>query len=227
MIMNYNHLSQKTIGQVVTEHPELVKIFMQYGVDFCCGGDRTLEEAIRRDTDEIEALKESVTVTLATASQTSLNGRNIKLSNFSDAELVDRIITTHHAYLREALPEISTLLFKLLSVHGVSHPELFDVHRIFGTLKTELESHLIKEEKTLFPAILNKRDDLLELITNLEAEHDSAGEALHKLTEITDHFKIPTDGCKTYAVTYEKLKELVADMYMHVHTENNILFKRV
>lgn len=227
MIINYNHLSQKTIGQVVTEHPELVKIFMQYEVDFCCGGDRTLEDAIRRDTDQIEALKDLITVSLASAFQSPLNGRIIKLSNFSDAELVERIITTHHAYLREALPEISTLLFKLLSVHGVNHTELFEVHRIFGALKTELESHLIKEEKILFPALLNKQDNLLELITTLEAEHESAGDALHKLTEITDHFKMPKDGCKTYAITYEKLKELVTDMYMHVHTENNILFKRV
>lgn len=227
MQVTYQHLSQKSIGQVVTEHPELVKVFMEYEIDFCCGGDRSLEEAVRRDTDEIDALKEAVTVALAHAFQVPMNGRNIKLSSLSDAELIDKIINTHHAYLRGVLPEVSTLLFKLLNVHGTAHPELFEVHHIFGGLKTELESHMIKEEKQLFPALLNKQDGLADLIGVLEAEHDGAGDALHKLTEITDHFKVPKDGCKTYELAYAKLKELVADMYMHVHTENNILFKRV
>ncbi|GAB6108759.1 iron-sulfur cluster repair di-iron protein [Fusibacter bizertensis] len=227
MIINYNSLSQKTIGQVVTEHPELVKIFMQYEVDFCCGGDRSLEEAINRDTDEIEAIKKALTVTLADAFQVPLNGRSINLSSLSDAELIEKIVKTHHAYLRETLPEISELLFKLLNVHSENHPELFEVHRIFGGLKTELEGHLIKEEKQLFPALLARQVGLETLILTLESEHDGAGDALHKLTELTNHFKVPKDGCKTYELVYEKLKNLVADMYMHVHTENNILFKRV
>lgn len=227
MTSTYNDLSQKTIGQVVTEHPELVKVFMAYEVDFCCGGDRSLEEAVIRDTDDVEALKAAVSETLATALQVQEGGKSRLLSTLSDAELIDRIITTHHAYLKETLPELSKLIFKLLGVHGESHPELYDVHRVFGALKNELESHLVKEEVKLFPAMLRRDDDLVELISTLEAEHDGAGDALHELTEITDHFKVPSDGCKTYALTYEMLKELVSDMYLHVHTENNILFKRV
>ena len=226
MQTTFKNLENKSIGEVVTHHPELVKVFMDYGVDFCCGGDRLVMEAVERDTDDVEGLIVSADKAIESAKAFAIEGSKKTLAEFTTEQLIDLILQTHHKYLRETLPKLSDLLFKLLEVHGENHPELFEIHQVFGGLKTELESHLIKEEKQLFPELIKGGANCKALIETLEAEHDVAGDALHTLTDLTDHFSLPEDACTTYGITYRMLKELVADMYMHVHTENNVLFKR-
>lgn len=221
---NFN-LNQ-TIGESVTLHPELVPVYMKYGVDFCCGGDRTVQEAIEKDTDASHQLIADAQEKIEASLQLSVDSKTMKLSDFSTEQLIDRILTQHHSYLKAELPILSELMFKILTVHGENHTELFTIHKIFGNLKTELEGHLVKEEEFLFPKLLAKDSNCKTLIEELEEEHDGAGDALHQLTDLTNHFTLPKDACTTYEIVYEKLKELVADMYMHVHTENNILFKR-
>ncbi|VDN48237.1 Iron-sulfur cluster repair di-iron protein [Petrocella atlantisensis] len=217
---------EQTIGESVTLHPELVKVYMDYGVDFCCGGDRTVKEAIERDTHDMETLLLEADEAIENASKFTVDASSMKLTDFSTRQLIDRIIKEHHTYLKAELPIISELMFKILMVHGERHPELFEIHKLFGGLKTELEGHLVKEEVQLFPRLISNDPNCKALIEELEAEHDVAGDALHELTDLTNHFKLPEDACTTYHMVYEKLKALVADMYMHVHTENNVLFKR-
>lgn len=215
-----------TIGESVTLHPELVKVYMDYDVDFCCGGDRTVKEAIERDARDIEGLIKDAEEAMERAEKLEVDSKKMKLSDFSTEQLIERIVNKHHSYLKKELPVISELIFKILMVHGDKHPELFELHKVFGGLKTELENHLVKEEVQLFPKISEGGPRLKELVEALEGEHDDAGDALHQITDLTNHFKAPADGCTTFQLVYEKLKAFVADMYMHVHTENNILFKR-
>jgi len=216
----------QTIGESVTVHPELVKIYMDYGVDFCCGGDRTVKEAVEKDTDKVEELILDAEKALEEASMVSVDSQNLKLSDLSSEQLVNRILSKHHSYLKKELPVISNLMSKVLMVHGENHEELFEIHKLFGQLKTDLESHLVKEEVMLFPKLKENDSSSKSLIIELEDEHDVAGDALHILTELTDHFTLPEDACSSYEMLYEKFKAFVSDMYMHVHTENNILFKR-
>lgn len=219
------NLSQ-SIGESVTEHPELVKVYMSYGVDFCCGGQRTIQEALESDTKHMNQIILEAEEAMEKANHLSGGNKEIKLSDLTSEDLIDRIINHHHGFLRRELPIISELMFKILNVHGKNHPDLFEIHSLFGQLKTELEGHLVKEESLLFPEILKKNTEVHELIVDLEKEHDQAGDALHRLTELTDHFRLPADACNTYKLVYDKLKDFVADMYVHVHTENNVLFKR-
>ncbi|HAS74412.1 MAG TPA: hypothetical protein DCS67_09735 [Clostridiales bacterium UBA8960] len=149
--VKFNELKRLSIGEVVTRHPELVKVFMDYGVDFCCGGDRNIMEAIEKDTDEVDALSMEADKALETASLFELDGEKVTLDTLTSEQLITRIINTHHKFLRITLPKLSELMFKILEVHGDRHPELFDIHKTFGGLKTELEGHMIKEEKKLFP----------------------------------------------------------------------------
>lgn len=222
----FKELEKRSIGEVVTLHPELVKVFMDFGVDFCCGGDRNVIEAIEKDTDEREALIGEAEKAIEAASLFEVDGEKVTLDTLTTEQLITRIINNHHKFLRMTLPRLSDLMFKILDVHGDRHPELFEIHKIFGGLKTELEGHMIKEERQLFPKLLEGGSNLRSLIEELEAEHDVAGDALHELTDLTNHFTVPSDACSTYGATYGMLKELVVDMYMHVHTENNVLFKR-
>jgi regulator of cell morphogenesis and NO signaling len=189
---NFN--MNQTIGESVTVHPELVKIYMDYGVDFCCGGNRTVKEAVEKDTDKVDELILDAEKALEEASMVSVDSQNLKLSDLSSEQLVNRILSKHHSYLKKELPVISNLMSKVLMVHGGNHEELFEIHKLFGQLKTDLESHLVKEEVMLFPKLKENDSNSKSLITELEDEHDVAGDALHKLTELTDHFTLPEDG---------------------------------
>lgn len=213
------------IGDSVTECPGLTGVYMAYGVDFCCGGDRSIEEALKDSDTGSEIIMEALNNRLAKLESEGESTQ--KLSGLSNTQLVDNIIDTHHRYLRQVLPDLGMKLFKLIEVHGDNHPELFDIHQMVGHLRIELEAHLVKEEKQLFPLIVKgEAAGVVKLIKELEEEHDAAGDILKKLTVVTDHFKLPQDACRTYQVTFNQLQQLQEDMYQHVHKENNVLFKR-
>lgn len=153
----------------------------------------------------------------------------------SHSELIDYIVSTHHVFVKRILPELSELTTKILRVHGPSHSDLFKVHKLFHNLKTELEQHLIKEEEILFPMIKEYDEkssaELLDRINTVmketEDEHETAGGVLKELRKVTQEYNVPEDGCITYCKTFDKLQELEADLFQHIHLENNILFPRL
>lgn len=217
-----NTILDSSIGSSIIQYPSLVKIFLDNKVDFCCGGDRTLRIAVSSDSDNPSDVINLIAATIdeEKATQTQYTLEDVP-------GLIHNIKITHHKYLKDELPIISGLLFKLIDVHGKSHPELFKLHKIFGELRLELESHLIKEEQDLFPHLLENSTFDSQLIETLYDEHDQAGDALHAILEVTDHLTIPSDACPTYTSTYQKLGRFIEDMYHHVHKENNILFKMI
>jgi iron-sulfur cluster repair protein YtfE (RIC family) len=108
--------------------------------------------------------------------------------------------------------------------------------QVFENLRCELEPHMLKVERILFPAIrLLERSpapprfpfgSLNHPIHVMEEEHASAGKCLDKIRELTSDYQAPDDACNTYRVLLESLRELEADMHQHVHKENNVLFPR-
>ncbi len=221
-----------SIGEIVASLPKASEVFKKYHIDFCCGGNRLLSEAIKEqqlNEDEIlQELDEAEKETEAYKNQTDF----VKLSR---NELIDYIVSTHHSFLKITLPEISELTTKILRVHGTNHEELFQVHKLFHNLKTDLEQHLIKEEELLFPLIKEydqePSKELLAKISNVmsetESEHEAAGDILKELRRITKDFVVPDDGCNSFRLTYDKIQELEADLFQHIHLENNILFKHL
>lgn len=90
-----------TIGESVTLHPELVKVYMDYDVDFCCGGDRTVKEAIERDARDIEGLIKDAEEAMERAEKLEVDSKKMKLSDFSTEQLIERIVNKHHSYLKK------------------------------------------------------------------------------------------------------------------------------
>ncbi|WP_252244410.1 MULTISPECIES: iron-sulfur cluster repair di-iron protein [unclassified Clostridium] len=231
--MNKFNSNQK-IGDIVTKFPKVADIFKEYKIDFCCGGDRTLITAIKEqgvnETELLERINDSY--------EKLKNNIYSKDRNWVEApldELVDQIVNVHHAYLYENLPKISELTTKILRVHGEKHPELSRVHKLFHTIKMELEAHLIEEETIQYPAInaylrSNSEADLdkaINIINQLQDEHMGAGNILKELREITNDYDLPSNACTTYRLTYFKLQELESDIFQHIHLESNILFPRL
>lgn len=223
----------QSIGEIVSMLPKASEVFKQYRIDFCCGGNRPLSEAIKeQNLNEKEILAELDKIF---KESNSMKSNITDFRTMSPIDLIEYIVNTHYDYVKKVLPELGELTTKIMRVHGVKHEELFKVHKLFSTLKTELEQHLPKEEEVLFPLIKeydrNPSDGLLNRINKVlketENEHEAAGDIIKELRKITAEYTVPNDGCNTYFITFDKLQELEADLFQHIHLENNILFKKL
>jgi len=155
----------------------------------------------------------------------------------SPVELVDHLETTHHRYLSDTLPRVGALVDKVAAVHSDRHPELVTVRSLFAELRADLEPHLVKEERVLFPMIRELATaataprfhcgTLANPIRVMLTEHDTAGDLLARLRAATANYSVPADGCASYHALYAALAEVEADTHLHVHKENNVLFPAV
>lgn len=219
------------IKEIVQIIPRSTDIFKHHSIDFCCGGNKPLKEALsNREVSEEEIM--GLLVQLHHSSSASSSEQDWSTGKLSD--LIDHIIKHHHNYLKEELPQLSQLLTRVRTVHGDNNPELIEIHRLFHTLKTDLEDHTEKEEKIVFPTIRqleqsNNADDALptyDKIIELEKEHAGAGDILTKLRTLSSNYHPPEGACTTYLVSFRRLKALQEDLFDHIHLENNILFPR-
>ena len=224
--------TENTIGSILVTYPHLARVFEEEGLDYCCGGKKSLKEACAEKGQDPEELLVKLQETAKKAGEdSSINPAALSLS-----ELADHIERTHHALLREELPRLKAITERVAMVHGGNDPRLVEVKGNFVELAQELTQHMMKEEKVLFPLI--REIDISESlptshcgsvespIQQMEHEHDDAGSALSKLRELTDDYNAPQWACNTYRVMLDGLKRLEKDLHAHIHKENNILFPR-
>jgi regulator of cell morphogenesis and NO signaling len=223
--------TQDTVGQLVAQKPSRSRFFEKLGIDYCCGGKRSLADACAAkglDANTILAV-------LEVADQQSEGGL-VDAASMSLTALCDHIEATHHAYLRTELPRLAFLIKKVAGVHGGEDSRLVQLDDVFTAFVEELRSHMMKEEQVLFP-IIRKIElysgpqsfhcgSVNNPIAVMEHEHDNAGAALAKMRALTDDFTPPAHACNTYRAMLDALAQLEADMHQHVHKENNILFPK-
>jgi regulator of cell morphogenesis and NO signaling len=226
----------KTVGEIAAETPNATREFEKLGIDYCCGGSRTLGEVCAEakiSVDEVLARLEKSTA--VTAPGDGKDWRNLPL-----ADLIEHITSTHHVFVREECPRIDALAAKVVGVHGKNHPELLQVQAVFSALAEELRVHLMKEEQVLFPFIFRLEESfvagepappamfgpVVNPVRMMMQEHDGAGEALRALRSATSDYKTPADACISYRTLYQALQGFEADLHQHIHLENNILFPR-
>lgn len=229
--------TEKTVRELALENPGATRVFEKLGIDYCCGGNKSLEEACRaaglnpdQVLDSLEKAEQS-----AHSAQKDWNGQAGPL-----ADLIAHIKNTHHKYTREELARLGPLFDKVCSVHGKTHPELLQIRGVFQGLAQELTTHLMKEEMVLFPYIVRMEEATIEKgpivpapfgtvqnpVSMMEHEHDSAGNALRAMRAASNGYSAPADACVSYQTLYKALAELEADLHQHIHIENNILFPR-
>jgi len=225
-----NTLAEKTIGEMVAQNPARARLFEKLGIDYCCGGKQSLEDACRArglDAASVAQVLEALDETDG-AGQENWSRRSLK-------DLIDNILSTHHAYLKRELPRLAEIVNKVATVHGGNHAELKDVRYTFSLLKAELDEHMMKEENILFPTIIAMETGgqgplhwggIDRPIAVMEHEHDNAGRALATLRQLTADRRVPDDACNTYRVMLSSLAELESDLHEHISKENNILFPR-
>ena len=228
---------EKTVRELALEAPGAARAFEQLGIDYCCGGKQTLDEACRAARVSAGEVLKALEVAQRSGQPPLRDG---DWQSQPLAGLISHIKTTHHQYTRGAIARLDPLFDKVCSVHGERHPELNQLRSTFQGLAQELAAHLMKEEMILFPYIERMEQAVLQKqpimpppfgtvqnpVAMMEHEHDSAGNALRALRAGSQGFTAPADSCASYTALYKALAELEADLHQHIHLENNLLFPR-
>ena len=227
----------KTVRELAVENPASTRVFEKLGIDYCCGGNRSLREACENANLQFDQVLDSLEKA-GQATRGTQKDRHWQAEPL--ASLIEHIQSTHHMYTREEIVRFGPLLEKVCSVHGKNHPELLEVREIFKGLAQELTTHLMKEEMMLFPYIVRAEaavagngplarapfGSVQNPVSMMEHEHDSAGNALRAMNEATNGYSAPADACISYQTLYQALAAFEADLHQHIHLENNILFPR-
>ena len=224
-----------TIGSFVAADYRTATVFQKYGIDFCCKGGRLIDDVCeKQNISSHQLLNELAEI----SKQPDSNA--VDFQTWSLDLLADYIEKKHHRYIEQNTPALQQFLDKLCEVHGINHPELFEIREEFNASAEELAKHMIKEEQILFPFIRtmvtsdikNVKPDnssfgtVQNPIQLMMEEHVVEGERFQKISEISDNYTTPADGCTTYRVAYALLKEFDNDLHKHIHLENNILFPK-
>ena len=229
--------AEKTVQELAVENPAATCIFEKLGIDYCCGGNQSLDDACRAANLPLDQVLDS----LEMAEQAARSAQK-----FHDwqreplGDLIAHINGTHHKYTREEIARLDPLFVKVCSVHGQNHPELAQIRAILAGLAQELTMHMMKEEAVLFPYIVRMEESVIQRepvlpppfgtvqnpVSMMMHEHDSAGEGLRAMRQASAQYTPPGDACISYQTLYKALADFEKDLHQHIHLENNILFPR-
>ena len=231
--MKPNVFRNKNVGEIVAADFSTAKVFKQYGIDFCCHGDTQVESACQKLGLNVEEVEKACHQLPPTHSSQDFESWPLDL-------LIDYVLKIHHRGIRQKGPELLRLIETVREAHGKQHPELDELYQQVNYSLEDLESHLRKEENVLFPYLLelfeageNQKTlhpmhcgTIQNPIRMMRLEHANEGERYFQITALTHHFEVPADGCSTYRLMMEELKDFIDRLYEHIHIENNIIFPR-
>ncbi len=225
----------ETIGDIAAKDLRKAEVFKKYGLDFCCGGKKTLEDSCKEkglDVLQVKAELEDTVKINTLIHQHNYNSWNLTF-------LIDYIVNVHHAYVKNNIPIIEDLCAKVTEHHGKQHPELLQINALVELLFSEIKTHLNKEEKILFPYIKQLElsnlsgsnvhlgfCSVLQPISFMEKDHEVVGKLGAEIKELSKDYTLPADACNSYYLLYKKLEEFENDLHLHIHLENNILFPK-
>lgn len=224
----------ETIGEIVAKDLRKSEVFKKYGIDFCCGGKKTVKQVCEEQGLDYQ----QVLADLQEPIEGPATGANMNYEDWALDFLADFVVNTHHSYVRKYLPEIKQYAAKVAQVHGPQHPELHEVNSLFLQVDQEMTEHMVEEEEVLFSTIKkiveaqknntqyenNTGKTFGELVRETEEEHDSVGRAMERIRKITDNYTLPSDACTSYSLLFQMLEEFESDLFIHIHLENNVLF---
>lgn len=228
-------LSTQTVREIALEEPSSIRVFEEFGIDYCCGGRKPLSEACATKNIEVDKV--------IAALERAAGGQQAKGDDWSSqplSKLARHIVDTHHAYVRREVPRLAQLAARVVNRHGDTKPELPVIETKLASLSEELTQHCAKEEVVLFPyiaklesAVVNQTErprggfgSVTNPIAMMMREHDAAGALVAEIRELSNGFTPPAGACPTFHAFYAGLHEFEQDLHQHVHLENNILFPR-
>lgn len=224
----------ETLGEIASKDLRKAEVFKKLGLDFCCGGKKSLEDACSEMGLDVDIVKTE----LENVSQTQSTAPSHDFSSWPLSFLSDYIVNVHHSYVTQNMPVLLDLSQKVAEHHGASNPELKKVYDKVDEMFCELKVHLKKEENILFPYIKQLENangspvakafaSVQQPVSVMEHDHDIVGNLAKEIRELTNNYSLPATACNSYALLYKKLEEFEDDLHVHIHLENNILFPKV
>lgn len=155
-----------------------------------------------------------------------------ELGAMNASELIHHLEATHHVYTREALQNMLALSREAAQIE----PALAPLKALVHELASDLDPHLMKEERILFPFIQtlfqarsNGRTPprppfgtVANPIRMMRMEHDNAERLLYSLdTEMKKH-----PAMMGKHPLFRAIDDLAKDLRQHMHTENKFLFPK-
>lgn len=225
----------ETLGQIAAKDLKKAQIFKKHGLDFCCGGKKTVKQACAEKGIDVTVVEQELQ-----QADKAVSSRPLPYNEWELDFLADYIVNTHHTYVKKYLPDIQAYAAKVAKVHGDHHPELLPIHQLVEAINSELTIHMVKEERILFPYIkelVASKNNTLPLqhspfgsvqnpVNMMEIEHEQVGTNLEKIKALSADYSLPQDACASYSLLYRMLAEFEDDLHTHIHLENNILFPK-
>ena len=210
------------VGELAALHPLATRVFARHQIDFCCGGGRPLGDVCEKQGLDVDAVMQEIERELAPRENV------VRWDQRPVTELIDHIVNRYHAGLCEELPRLEAMARKVADVHGAKDPvRLPRLLQAVLDLKGELEPHMVKEEQILFPMIRRGQGTGANgPVAVMMREHETAGDLLKDIRELTNDYTVPVDACNTWRALWMGLEGLESDLHEHIHLENNILFPR-
>lgn len=232
--MNGVYLKSQSVGSIVNDNFATARVFKTFGVDFCCGGGVSLEEACRAAGADVDVVMQA----LHAENQSAPSA--IPFDSWPTDLLIDYVLKVHHRGIRAKGPGLLNDIRTVARVHGDSHPELLQLEELFAASLRDLESHLQKEEQVLFPycyalyeASMRKEShapmhcgSVANPIRVMLHEHNDEGKRYKYIRLLMKDFVAPEDACATYRLMLQDLESFMDGLFEHIHIENNILFQR-
>jgi regulator of cell morphogenesis and NO signaling len=229
--------TDETLGEIAAKDLRKAEVFKKYGLDFCCGGKKTVKEACAEKGIDVTKVEQE----LQNSDKTSFTARPLPYNDWSLDFLADYIVNTHHSYVKKTIPDIRNYAAKVAKVHGAHHPELLRINQLAQEVCDEMSSHMVKEETVLFAyvkqlvAAKNTGGGKVQFgnlqtvetpINMMEMEHEQVGGNMDEIRKISNNYQLPQDACASYSFLFKTLDEFENDLHIHVHLENNILFPK-
>lgn len=232
---NIENEGEETLGEIAAKDLRKAQIFKKYGLDFCCGGRKTVKQACADKGLDVTKIEQELQ-----QADKNFSTRPLPYNDWGLDFLEDYIVNTHHSYIHKSLPEIRGYAAKVARVHGSRHPELLLIYKLVEEINEELSAHLVKEESILFPYIKELvaaskangsfRSSNFGAVQNpinmMELEHEMVGKNLEQIRTLSNNYALPEDACASYSLLYRMLDEFEDDLHTHIHLENNILFPK-
>jgi len=210
--------TERTVADIATRLPGATAVFRAHRIDYCCGGARPLAEAAAERAVPVEQIEAELRRLAPDAPSESPR---------ETAALIEFILSRFHDTHRRELPELQQLAARVEARHA-NHPKVpAGLHAALQEASTALEEHMAKEERILFPLMMQGGHMMISApIARMRVEHDEHGMRLDRLESLANGLELPEDACPTWRALYVGLRKLIDDVHEHVHLENNVLFPR-
>ena len=208
--------ADQSLGSLAVQIPGATAVFRRLKLDFCCGGQQSLDSACANKGIDAQAVLTEIR---------ALQQQKAAPEAPEPAELIDHILQRYHEVHRQQLPELIRMARRVEAVHR-DHPQVpKGLADHLEAMERELLDHMAKEEQILFPLLRQGGHPMVvHPIGVMRHEHVSHGAQLERLAELTQQHQPPAGACNTWQALYAGTARLSDDLIEHIHTENNLLF---